>query len=1040
MEHTKPKTQDIAIVGLSAIFPKSPNLQGYWSTLVNGTDCIEEIPSSHWLIDDYFDPDPKVPDKTHGKRGAFLSPMDFNVAEFGMPPNVVPATDSIQLLGLLVARDVLIDTFGKHFKEINKDRMSVILGACGTTELIITMGSRLQHPIWVKAMREAGLPENKVIDIRDRIASEYVDWKEDTFPGMLNNVISGRIANRLNFGGSNYTADAACASSSSALSAAMNELHLHQADMVITGGLDAINDIFMFMCFSKTLALSSTGDCRPFSDGADGTMLGEGAGMLALQRLEDAERDGNTIYAVIKGLGSSSDGYGASVYAPISKGQARSLGRAYEQAGYGPEKVTLVEAHGTGTKAGDVAEFEGLRMVFGQGDKGDDPSRPRCALGSVKSQIAHTKAAAGTASLIKIILALHHRILPPTIKIGSPNPKLDFSNSPFYLNARARPWIHSALEPRRASSSSFGFGGTNFHVAVEEYRGSKGKTPKRLLALPSHLFLFSASDSAGLNRDVATALEEAGRDSQAFGPCAIDTQSSFDPKAACRLALVATDIDDLRAKADQITGHFKSQPDKSLSLATGIHYESEPAVDNKVAFLFSGQGSHYLDMGADLAMAFSAARRVWDSGTGLTPPGELALHEVVFPAPVFDDDIKKIQRERLNLTSWTQPAIMAVSLSQLALLERLGVQPDMVGGHSLGEITALFCAGVMEHSDPLAALRVARKRGELMVLAGENTPGAMCAVFASEKIVEEKLAAWDSKAVIANYNTPEQVALSGDVASIEALITRFSDEKIRAVRLPVSTGFHSPIVAPSSLPFRDFLAGLTVHKPCIPLYSNTTAKPYPDGDPESIRDTVADQLANPVLFVDKVRAMYENGARIFVEVGPGSALMAMVDQILTDHPHEAIALDTKDKQDLIGFWNGLARVSLLSEKKLNFASLWEDYRVERPPEAKKGPTVLSITGTNYGKPYPPSGGSKSLPAPNPSIPKATKAESIKKEAIKKEEAKKTVERSSPQQAQATPSAQPSAQPSVQPRVQSPSLAQSQAESGVCAMERPSAAP
>nr|VFJ51138.1 MAG: polyketide-type polyunsaturated fatty acid synthase PfaA [Candidatus Kentron sp. FW] len=997
MEHTNPQKQDIAIVGLSAIFPGSPNLHGYWNTLVKGLDCVQEVPPSHWLIDDYFDPDPTAPDKTYSKYGAFLSPMAFDVAEFGMPPNVISATDPVQLLALLVARDVLIDTFGKHFKEVNKERMGVILGSAGTTGLTVAMGSRLQHPIWTKAMREAGLPEDKVIEIRERIAAEYVPWREDTFPGLLGNVTSGRIANRLDLGGSNYVTDAACASSLSALSAALDELYLHRADMMITGGSDTLNDILMYMCFSKTLALSTAGDCCPFSDRADGTLIGEGAGMLALQRLEDAERDGNTIYAVIKGLGSSSDGHGTSVYAPLSKGQARSLQRAYGEAGYGPEKVTLVDTHGTGTKAGDVAEFAGLKMVFGDGD---DPSSPRCALGSVKSQIAHTKAAAGTASLIKIVLALHHRVLPPTIKANPPNPKLDFANSPFYLNTRARPWIHSTDEPRRASTSSFGFGGTNFHVTLEEYRGSKAPRPKRLLVLPSHLFLFSAQEKSSLQSALTETVKEATRHPQAFGPTAFKTQMDFDPTATNRLALVATDIDDLNAKTDQITNHLNSQPDKRLSLASGIHYDPEPAAAGKLAFLFSGQGSHYPEMGADLAMAFPTARRVWDDGVALTPPGELGLHEVVFPAPVFDAGIQKTQRERLNLTSWTQPAIAGVSLSQLLLLNELGLQPDMVGGHSLGEITALFCAGVLDLTKPLDALRVARRRGELMALAGQNTPGAMCAVFASAETVKEKLSAWGSQAVIANHNTPKQVALSADVASIEALIARFGEEKVRAVRLPVSTGFHSPIVSPSCGPFREFLNELPIRKPHIPLYSNTTAGLYPD-DPETIRDTVANQLAEPVLFLNEVRNMHEAGARIFVEVGPGSTLTGMVGQILADHPHEAIALDTKDKQDLTGFWNGLARISLLTGKKLNFASLWENYRLDGPPEVKKGPTVLTILGTNYGKPYPPSGGSKSLPPPNPSVPNLP-TEPSEPGASKKAVIKETMDKPASREAQPSP--------------------------------------
>ena len=309
-------------------------------------------------------------------------------------------------------------------------------------------------------------------------------WQESTFPGLLGNVIAGRVANRFDLGGTNCALDAACASSLAALSMAMAELRSGHADTILTGGVDALNDVLMFLCFSQTPALSLTGDCRPFSDQADGTMLGEGVAMLALRRLEDAERDGHRIYAVLRGLGSSSDGRAKSVYAPRPEGQSMALRRTYEDAGYSPTTVGLVEAHGTGTVAGDAAEFAALREVFLEAA----PSGTQwCALGSVKSQIGHTKAAAGAASLVKAVLALHHRTLPPTIKVQRPNPALQLETSPFYLNTATRPWFHLADHPRRASVSSFGFGGSNFHVTMEEYTGAA--TAPRLDASSVRLLL-----------------------------------------------------------------------------------------------------------------------------------------------------------------------------------------------------------------------------------------------------------------------------------------------------------------------------------------------------------------------------------------------------------------------------------------------------------------------------------------------------------------------------------------------------------------------
>jgi len=381
----------IAVIGVSALFPGSTDAGGFWRDILAGRDLTSEVPKTHWLIEDYYDPNPAAPDKTYCKRGAFIDPIAFDPMEFGVPPSIMPATDTAQLLALIVAQKVL-DDVGDSFRAIDRDRVSVILGVTSGQELLGSMVSRLQRPIWLKALRESGIVESEAQAICERISKNYVPWQESSFPGLLGNVVAGRIANRFDLHGTNCVTDAACASALSALSVGMNELAVGQSDLVITGGVDTMNDILMYMCFSKTPALSPTGDCRPFSSTADGTLLGEGIAMLALRRLEDAERDHNRIYAVIRGLGSSSDGRSKSVYAPLPEGQARSLRRAYAQAGYGPETVELMEGHGTATKAGDLAEFTALKEVFGEASQ-PSPSRPWCALGSVKTNIGHTQSA-----------------------------------------------------------------------------------------------------------------------------------------------------------------------------------------------------------------------------------------------------------------------------------------------------------------------------------------------------------------------------------------------------------------------------------------------------------------------------------------------------------------------------------------------------------------------------------------------------------------------------------------------------------------------
>ena len=272
--------EPIAIVGVSALFPGSSRVEGFWRDVVRGTDRVGDIPESHWLVDDYYDADPSAPDKTYAKRGAFLDPVDFDPIAFGIPPAMLRSTDTSQLLALIVAQRVLEDAWKDDFETTDRSRVSVILGVTSGQELFGHMVSRLQRPVWVKALREAGLSEAKVEEACERIASHYVPWEESSFPGLLGNVVAGRIANRLNLGGTNCVTDAACASAFSALSMGLNELWLGDSDLVVAGGVDTMNDIFMYMCFSKTPALSPTGDARPSRTAPTGPCWAKGSAWL----------------------------------------------------------------------------------------------------------------------------------------------------------------------------------------------------------------------------------------------------------------------------------------------------------------------------------------------------------------------------------------------------------------------------------------------------------------------------------------------------------------------------------------------------------------------------------------------------------------------------------------------------------------------------------------------------------------------------------------------------------------------------------------
>ncbi len=950
-----PQHEPIAVVGVSALMPGSADVDGFWRTVVQGRDLIVDVPPTHWLVSDYYDPDPTAEDKTYGYRGAFLDPVDFDPLAYGLPPSALPATDTSQPLTLIAARQLLDDIARYGPPTHDSERVSVILGT-GALELMTTMTNRMQRPVWAKALREAGLPAHRVAEICGRIAEHYVPWQEATLPGMLGNVVAGRVANRFDFHGTNYVTDAACAGSFAAVSSAVNELRLRQADMVVTGGVDTLNDAVWFTSFSKTPALSPTGDCRPFSEDSDGMVLGEGIALFALKRLVDAERDGDAVYAVIRGLGTSSDGAGTAVYTPLPAGQVRALQRAYQASGYTPDTVELMEAHGTGTLAGDAAEVAALREVFGAA--ADSPV-PWCALGSVKSQFGHTKSAAGAVGLLKAVLALHHQVLPPTIKVTRPNPRLGLDGSPFQVNTATRPWIRGSSHPRRASVSSFGFGGTNFHVAVEEYvpRGG-GHRAYRTRTTPSELVVLTAASPEGLLDSGRHVVE----DRRPLFLTARESQEKPVPATGRRLAIVAADADELRHKMEQAFARLRSAPETPYSTPDGIHYGVDPTVHGRIAFLFPGQGSQYPGMGADVALHVSPAHLCWDRGADVEM-GDRPLHQVVFPAAAFSDEERETQSARLTATEWAQPAVAAHSMALLAVLDAVGLRPDCVAGHSLGELSALHAAGVLDHE---ALLRLTRRRGELLRDAARE-PGGMLAVQASEPDVRQAIRALDARDLwLANHNAPDQVVVSGGRRSLAALGGHLEERGVPARTLRVSAAFHSPLVQDATRPLHDHVRHLAFASPAVPVYANADATVYPSTRAEIV-DRIVRQLVSPVRFAEQVAAMYDAGVRTFVEVGPGSVLTGLVRANLAGRDHAAIALDQRGRNGLTALHDGLARL-IARGVPVNLAPLWQDYATESRPAPSMSAATARISGANYGKPYPAADVAPSGPDPSGNTP------------------------------------------------------------------------
>lgn len=938
---------DIAVIGLSGLFAGSANKDAFWDNIIAKKDFVQDAPDS-WAKP-WYDPNAKSGLGTSRisvrKVGLIGDLAVFDPFELGIAPKALEG-DPAHLLGLRLANDALKDA-GYDTRPFDRERTGIIVGHGTNPNRGDIAGFQyslaIDQTLGILSQVLPNLTEDDLEKAREAFQRSILQLETELIPGLVANVISGRIANRLDLMGPNYLVDAACASSIIATDLGMRDLRDGRCDMMLVGGVQASMPAQIYMLFQLLGALS-TALIRPFDAAAAGTLLGEGVGFALLKRLPDAVRDDDRIYAVIKGVGVASDGKGFGLLAPRVEGETTAVRRAYEQTGLDPSTIGLVEAHGTGIPLGDRTELQALRAVFGarQG------KLPTVAMGSVKSMIGHCIPAAGIASLIKTSLALHHKILPPTI-CGEVSTEIGIEDTPFYVNTEARPWVHGGDLPRRAGINAFGFGGINTHAILEEYREPMAippanigrwlvrrdvEDPARIDAQPSQperswktwpseLFVFAAdSKDEVLARMRAVVAElDVGTD-----PAELSRRLYLAARGDVRLAVVARDIEDLRQKLALVDKKLPGWERAVMASKKGVYYSQAPRGDGKVAFMFSSEGSQYPGMLKDLCLYFPKVRG-WFDFLDQTFPRSPRPSAYVFPPPTcIDDDAKQALRDQLYAGDLATESVSTASQALYELVRDLGIGCDIMVGHSAGEHVALRLSGFCWPSSMerlKTEMRGLNQVYEKLESGTEIPVGVIVSLggvdYAS---IHGMLGEFGDAVYLAADNCANQVLLYARNEAAPALLERLKSIGAIFSVLPLDRAYHTPLFGAGGQALRRYYASeLMMASMSIPVMSCSTVDVYPQ-DAASVLDVAAQQWERPVRFREAIERLHADGVRVFVELGPSNSLVAFVDNILKGRDYLAVSGNVQGRPALEQLQHMLAQL-YTAKVGMDLRPLWE---------------------------------------------------------------------------------------------------------------------